>query len=121
MTRPTAKLPDAADGPQDTRATAALPGMTIDILHRRAADGQSEAVSVTLTATPDFKSALPMLDRSGMPALAMLWAQPWLTVVETMWGPWMRAAGLPSPSQMMRRLGGPADGKAEGRAEDDGA
>jgi hypothetical protein len=49
-----------------TRATAHLPGLDIEIIHRQSPDGRSEQVSINLTAAPSFEAfanSFCLLDR----------------------------------------------------------
>jgi hypothetical protein len=56
----------------ETRAVANLPGLDIEIRHRRAPEEDAEVVSITMRATPSFDAFATAL-RSG-PAL------PWLAM-----------------------------------------
>ena len=65
----------------DTRATAKLPNLEIEIWHRKAPDEGAEYLSLTLRATPDLDTAIAWLDPVRM---MQAWASlnPWLA----MWG-----------------------------------
>lgn len=41
---------------EETRATARLPGLDIDIVHRRLPGGEAEQLAITLQAMPSFES-----------------------------------------------------------------
>ena len=80
--------------PEDdlTRATARLPGLEIDILHRRLAGGEGEQISINLQAVPSFDDFSRYLEAANPFAL---WAQamqmawfPWLGVARAMMLPW---------------------------------
>jgi len=74
-----------------TKASAHLPGLDIDIIHRQSSNGDWEQVSINLRATPSFEA----LGRSFEIADPfMLWAQ----AARLMWMPWLLTAqtiGLP--------------------------
>ena len=46
---------DAAEA-DTTRATARLPGLDIEIVHRRAVEGDAEEISINLRAAPSFEA-----------------------------------------------------------------
>lgn len=54
----------------ETKLTADLPTMKVEIVHRAAPDGSGEVVTIQLNATPDFRSALPLL--AGMAQLPLM-------------------------------------------------
>lgn len=54
----------------ETKLTAELPNMNVEIIHRAAPDGSGEMVTINLHATPDFRSALPLL--AGMAQLPLM-------------------------------------------------
>jgi hypothetical protein len=75
----------------ETRATANLPNLDIEIVHRRAPDGGSEQVSVTLRAVPGFESFGRYLDHAwfGNPAANWLAFTPfglWARTLQSMAG-----------------------------------
>lgn len=84
---------------EETTLTAALPNLDVRIVHRASPEDGAEAVSITLTATPDFETVgrmlapgLPMLT-PGLPMLA-LWMAPmqaWAGVMQRAWAPWLEA------------------------------
>ena len=49
-------MPDDHTDDSETRATARLPGLDIEILHRRSPDGDAEQISINLRATPSFEA-----------------------------------------------------------------
>src|SRR5262249_16957926 len=80
-----------------TRATARLPGLNIEVVHRRSPDGDSEQISINLHAVPSFE-AFARFPEAVSPFT--FWAQagrlvwlPWLSWFEA-----MRAAMLPFSS-----------------------
>ena len=68
-----------------TKASAHLPGLDIDIIHRQSTTGDWEQVSINLRATPSFEA----FGRSFEAADPFtLWAQ----AARLMWMPWLLAA-----------------------------
>ena len=91
----------------ETKATAHLPNLDIAITHKRSDDGAAEALSITLTAAPDFQSAARMLE-SALPMFpgALL---P---------GPMFPGQMFPGMSAMLQGLPAPSDGGAVPLATD---
>ena len=86
------------DGQEDaiqthtTRATARLPGLDIEIMHRRAVEGDAEQISINLRAAPSFEAFGRTLELANPFAF---WAQaaqlawlPWLETTRTLALPW---------------------------------
>ena len=73
----------------ETRVSADLPNLGIDVRHRRAWNGNAEQIQVTLTAPPSFEAVGRMLE-AGNPMLL------WLRMVEAAWAPWMAMLAPPS-------------------------
>ena len=81
-----------------TRATARLPGLEIEIIHRQPADNV-EQISINLQATPSFEAfgrffetANPFVFWSRMAELVWL---PWSEAARMMLLPWAAAAAPP--------------------------
>lgn len=91
----------------ETKLTADLPTMNVEIVHRAAPDGRGEMVTIQLNATPDFRSALPLLAgmaqlplmlggstaspfSSSLPSPIALWTQ----AAQAMFAPWAALARL---------------------------
>ena len=68
-----------------TRATARLPGLDIEIVHRRSPGGDAEQISVNLQAVPSCE-ALGRFVESANPFA--FWAQ----LGQMAWLPWLAAA-----------------------------
>ena len=66
----------------ETRATARLPNLDIEILHRRPWEGDEEQLVVMLRAVPSFEAFGRLLEASN-PLLV------WTRMMEAMWSPWM--------------------------------
>ena len=45
----------ASDNDAPTRATARLPGLDIEIIHRRSTSGEAEQISINLQAVPGVR------------------------------------------------------------------
>jgi len=73
-----------------TKATAHLPGLDIEIVHRRSPDGGSEQLSINLQAVPSFEAFGRFLETANPFAL---WADTaWLT-----WFSWLEARRAAMP------------------------
>ena len=74
-----------------TRASAHLPGLDIDIVHRRSLDGEAEQISINLQSVPSFAAFGRFLETANPFAF-------WVEAVRLAWSPWLvavRAAMLP--------------------------
>ncbi|WP_448204827.1 hypothetical protein [Azospirillum sp. sgz302134] len=92
---------------EETKLTAALPNLDIQILHREDPERGAEVIALQITATPSFDALRgmlnpmllnPMLGQSMNP-FAAVWAAPmqaWAGMVRQAWAPWLRM--LPSPT-----------------------
>ena len=84
----------------ETRATARLPNLDIEILHRRSWEGNEEQIVVTLRAVPSFEALSRLLEVSN-PLLV------WTRMMEAAWSPWVRGLTTAfSPSVMPPSLPG---------------
>jgi hypothetical protein len=68
-----------------TRATARLPGLDIEIIHRRSHNDEAEQLSINLRAMPSFEAFGRFLETANPLAF---WAQ----AVQMAWLPWLNAA-----------------------------
>lgn len=71
-----------------TKASAHLPGLDIEIVHRRSPSGDAEQLSINLQAVPSFEAFGRYLDTANpfafwAQAMQMAWA-PWLGVASAM-------------------------------------
>jgi hypothetical protein len=78
-----------------TRASARLPGLDIDIIHRQSPNGDWEQMSINLRATPSFEAFGSSFEAANpftfwVEATRLMW-MPWLLTAQTMLLP----AGLP--------------------------
>jgi hypothetical protein len=95
------------------KASAHLPGLDIDIIHRQSPKGDWEQVSINLRATPSFEA----LGRSfEMADPFTLWAQavrlmwmPWVLAAQTMVLPDGRPRALPSVVRPLQEVARPGD------------
>lgn len=80
-------LPDQRSEDDTTRATGRLPGLDIEIVHRRAAD--AEQISVYMQATPSFDALGRFFENANPFAY---WAQAaqlmWLPLL-SLYAPWL--------------------------------
>jgi|GEM_PF-4533744 len=76
------------DSNGELRARAALPGMTVELLHRPATADRPEAMGVIIT---------------GMPNLPQDPLQLWMEAQRLAWAPWFALWGIALPSPTDRR------------------
>ena len=87
-------MPDERVEDNTSRATARLPGLEVEIIHRRSLNDEAEQLSINLQAMPSFEAFGRYLETANP---FVLWAQ----AVQMAWLPWLNAARfvtLPSPS-----------------------
>lgn len=75
----------------ETTASAHLPGLDVEIVHRRLPDENAEQISIHFKAVPSFDAFGDYL-RTANPLLL------WATAMQAAWAPWLamaRSAGLP--------------------------
>jgi len=82
-----------------TKATARLPGLNIEIVHRQSADGDSEQISINLQAVPSFEAFGRFLEAANpfafwLHAGRLAWL-PWLEAVRVAMLPFSSASALP--------------------------
>ena len=78
-------MPDQQIDDGTTRATARLPGLEIEIVHRRLPGVEAEQISINLQAMPSFEAFGRFLETANPFAF---WAQ----AVQMAWFPWLGAA-----------------------------
>lgn len=94
----------------ETRASARLPHLDIDIVHRRSRTGDAELLTISLQATPSFQAVERFLETANPFRF-------WLRAAELAWQPWlqaMRPMAAPAaepPRRGVPRLPGPRAGK----------
>lgn len=87
-----AQKTNAPGEPDATRAIARLPGLEIEIVHRRPTDNV-EQISINLQATPSFE-ALGRFVGAANPFVF------WLQAVQLAWQPWLDAARMFAPASV---------------------
>jgi len=94
-------LPDQQIDDGTTRATARLPGLEIEIVHRRLPGVEAEQISINLQAMPSFEAFGRFLETANPFAF---WAQaaqmawfPWLGAARTLMLPW---SIVPTPQKL---------------------
>ena len=81
-------MPDLELDHDTTRATANLPGLSIEVVHRRLPDAEAEQISINMQAVPSFAAFGQYLD--GINPL-VLWAQFAQAVWLPLLAPWAGA------------------------------
>jgi len=83
-------MPEGRDPPEwdETRINARLPNLDVDVLHRRAWDGDAEQVQVTLTTVPPFETSARLFEMAN-PALF------WMRMAQAAWAPWLALLAPP--------------------------
>jgi hypothetical protein len=81
-----------------TRATARLPGLDIEIVHRRSPGGDAEQISINLQAVPSFEAFGRFVESANPFAF---WAQ----VVQMAWLPWLAVQAMLPPGLTLPQLG----------------
>ena len=72
-----------------TRATASLPGLEIEIVHRRPQGDNLEALSINLQAMPSFEAFGRFLETANP---FVFWAQAMQQAMQMAWLPWLGAS-----------------------------
>ena len=94
----------------ETRATARLPNLDVEVVHRRPWEGNEEQLVVTLRAVSSFEAFGRLLEASN-PLLV------WTRMMEAAWSPWVRGLTTAfSPSVRPPSLPG-FDPDSHGRAD----
>lgn len=93
----------------ETRAVARLPHLDVEVVHRRAWDGEAEQLSVTLRGVPSFEAFGQFVEATNPFAL-------WMGLMQAAWSPWLgllgaaapqRIAGPPSAGSRLQKPSGP--------------
>jgi hypothetical protein len=72
----------------ETRATARLPHLDIELLHRRPRDGGAELIAITVRGVPSLEAFARLLETAN----PLLW---WIRWLEAAWAPWLPPAARP--------------------------
>lgn len=107
-------VPDRSSHHDATRATAKLPGLEIEIVHRRPRDTEGEALSITLHAVPSFEAFGRYFEAANplafwAQAVQMAWL-PWFGVSRALTLPWSAAGAMPNAPKLQPSAQ-PDDGK----------
>jgi hypothetical protein len=94
------KNPPRDDG-QSISATASLPGLEIDLWHRRLPAEAGEELTIRLRATPSFEAWGRAMEAYDPIAL-------WAGMVRLAWAPWLMASQVMLGGGLQPRLAGPA-------------
>jgi hypothetical protein len=78
----------------ETRATARLPSLDVEIVHRRPPEGGEEHLSITLRAVPSLEAFGRVLEASN-PLLF------WTRVMQMTWSPWL-GGRIDAPPERLR-------------------
>jgi hypothetical protein len=102
-------LPHSSDS-DVTRATASLPGLDIEIVHRRPHGDNLEALSINLRAVPSFEAFGRFLETANpfafwAQAMQLAWL-PWLEATRTVTAPWRAASTALSPPRAQKPANG---------------
>ena len=94
-------MPDQQIDDGTTRATARLPGLEIEIVHRRLPGVEAEQISINLQAMPSFEAFGQFLETANpfafwAQAVQMAWF-PWLGATRTLMLPW---SIVPTPQKL---------------------
>ncbi len=97
-----------SDAPDETRATAHLPHMDIEIWHCRLPDDTGEQLAISMRAVPSFAAFERLFEMQtalwSWYALAPL--QAWQRALQSTWRPWLPApASEVAPAEKDRRDG----------------
>jgi len=84
---------------EPTRATARLPGLDIEIIHRRSPAGDAEQISINLQAVPSFEAFSRYVESANPFAF-------WAEAVQMTWLPWLAAANAMLPPSRPLPLAG---------------
>jgi hypothetical protein len=92
-----------------TRATAHLPGLEIEIVHRRPPTADAEQISINLLAVPSFEAFGRFLETANpfafwAQAMQMAWF-PWLGATNALMSPWSAASEPPKLSHRHPKSG----------------
>ncbi|MBL8806225.1 MAG: hypothetical protein JNN22_05195 [Rhodospirillales bacterium] len=82
--------------PEEIRARAVLPGMTLEIVHRPAGEGSPETIGLVLKGSPNLPGLAEMMALPP-PASPTALADPfalWTEITRQVWAPWFALWGL---------------------------
>jgi hypothetical protein len=79
----------------ETRATARLPSLDVEIVHRRPPEGGEEQISIILRAVPSFEAFGRFLEASNP---LMFWSR----VMQMTWAPWLSGRIDAAPDRLRK-------------------
>ena len=85
-------MPDRPIEDDTTRATARLPGLDIEIVHRRSPNADFEQISINLQAAPSFEAFGRLLETANPLAF-------WAKAAQMAWLPWLGATRMLTAAQ----------------------
>ena len=86
-------MPEQTDEDDTTRATARLPGLDIEIVHRRSPGADAELISINLQAAPSFEAFGRYIEATNPFAF-------WMQAAQMFWMPWLGATrALTAPAE----------------------
>ncbi len=102
-------MPHSSDS-DITRVTASLPGLDIEIVHRRPQGDDLEALSINLQAVPSFEAFGRFLETTNpfafwAQAMQLAWL-PWLEATRSVIAPWRAAGTALSPTRAQKPANG---------------
>jgi hypothetical protein len=83
-----------------TKASASLPGLDVEVVHRRSPQGDAEQISITLRAMPSFEALGSWLEAANPFVF-------WTRAAQLAWLPWLEAARIASEPARLSGLGKP--------------
>jgi hypothetical protein len=84
----------APSPPDEIRARAALPGMTLEIVHRPAGADGPETIGLLIKGAPNLPGMPDMLSLSGPGGAGSDPMSMWLEITRQAWAPWLALWGL---------------------------
>lgn len=84
---PVSEPPRPAAPTGETRATARLPGLEIEIVHRVSPDRDAEQISINLQALPSFEAFGRWLEATNPFSF-------WMQAAQQFWAPWLGMMNL---------------------------
>ncbi|MGH6850869.1 MAG: hypothetical protein ACREDD_10545 [Methylocella sp.] len=87
---------------EETKATARLPNLDIEIIHGRSPAGDAERLTISLQAAPSFEAFGRFLEATN-PFLF------WMRFAQAAWAPWLGATPASFPRGNFGRLPATAD------------
>ena len=82
---------------EETKASALLPNLKIEILHGRLPTGDAERLTISVLAVPSFEAFGRYLEAAN-PFLF------WMRFAQTAWAPWLSAFPASTPRSALGRL-----------------